>query len=85
MWAKRAANVLRERRLQWFGHVERRYETEPLGKMRNFTLTGRRPRGCPRTWVNNMEDKLVSMNLRRKTAKARNMWRSTIARLTSHK
>ena len=44
-------DVLRVRRLGWFGHVVRREETEIFGKTQHVVAPGRRPFGRPKmTW-----------------------------------
>ena len=48
---KELGEVLRVRRLGWFGHVVRRGETEILGKTQRVVAPGRRPPGRPKkTW-----------------------------------
>ena len=49
-------DVLRVRRLGWFGHVVRREETEIFGKTQHVVAPGRRPPGRPKkTWRRNMQ------------------------------
>ena len=36
------------RRLEWFGHVKRKEETENIGAAAEMTTEGKRPRGAPR-------------------------------------
>ena len=41
-------DVLRVRKLGWFGHVVKREETEILGKTQHGVALGRRPPGRPK-------------------------------------
>ena len=44
-------DVVRSRRLRWFGHVEMREEEDPLAVIREWEMEGRRPCVKPRkTW-----------------------------------
>ena len=77
-------DVLRARRLRWFGHVERRGDGEALGRIRNLEVPGRRPPGRPKTtWKKNMDDELTSHGLNRMDAMDRDEWRAIVNRLTS--
>ena len=40
--------LLRQRRLRWFGHVERRGQEEPLSRILKLGGTGRCTRGQPK-------------------------------------
>ena len=42
------ATVMRRRRLQWFGHVKRRGETENIRAVAEMKIEGKRPRGRPK-------------------------------------
>ncbi len=37
--------VMRGRRLEWFGHVKRRYKTENIRAVVELKMEGKRPRG----------------------------------------
>ena len=77
-------DVLRVRRLGWFGHVVRREETEILGKTQHVVVPGRRPPGRPKkTWRKNMLEELASLNLQEELAQDRDQWKRVINRLTS--
>ena len=59
-------DVLRVRRLGWFGHVVRREETEILGKTQHVVAQGQRPPRRPKkTWRRNMQEELASLKCRR--------------------
>ena len=40
--------VMRRRRLEWFGHVKRRYKTENIRAVVELKMEGKRPRGRPK-------------------------------------
>ena len=42
------ATVMRRRRLEWFGHVKRRGETENIRAVAEMKMEGKRPRGRPK-------------------------------------
>ena len=42
------AMVMRKRRLEWFGHVEGRDETENIRAVVEMKMEGKRPRGRPK-------------------------------------
>ena len=42
------ATVMKRRRLEWFGHVERRGETENIRAVAETKMEGKRPRGRPK-------------------------------------
>ena len=44
---ERIATVIRRRRLEWFGHVKRRDETENIRAVVEMKMDGKRPRGRP--------------------------------------
>ena len=80
---RQISDVLRTRRLGWYGHVRRREEGEVLATIRDWTVEGRRPRGRPRkTWMDNVREDMRVLNITDETAQDREKWRSAIARLT---
>ena len=73
--------VIKIRRLEWFGHVIRMNETRSVKKVCEGKLEGRRGRGRPRLrWINNVEDDLRNLGVRRWRTKAtdREEWASII-------
>ena len=42
------ATVMRRRRLEWFGHIKRRDETENIRAVAEMKMEGKRPRGRPK-------------------------------------
>ena len=44
------AMVMRRRRLEWFGHVKRRDETENIRAVVEMKMEGKRPRGRLKLW-----------------------------------
>ena len=62
-------DVLRVRRLGWFGHVVRREETEILGKTQHVVAPGRLPHRRPKkTWRRSLQEDLASLNLQEEQA-----------------
>ena len=77
-------DVLRVRRLGWFGHVVRREETEIFGKTQHVVVPGRQPPRRPKmTWRRNMQEELASLNLQEEQARNRDQWKRVINCLTS--
>jgi hypothetical protein len=73
--------VIKIRRLEWLGHLIRMNETRSVKKMCEGKLEGRRGRGRPRLrWVNNVEDDLRKLCVKRWRTKAtdREEWASII-------
>ena len=80
---RQISEVLRTRRLRWYGHVRRREEGEPLATVRDWEVQGRRPRGRPRkTWMDNVKEDMRMLNLTDDMIEDRQMWRNAIARQT---
>ena len=76
---RQLGDVLRVRRLGWFGHVVRREETKILEKTRHVVA----PRRPKKIWRRNMQEELASLNLQEEQAQNRDQWKRLINRLTS--
>jgi len=73
--------VIKIRRLEWLGHGIRMNETRSVKKIFEGKLEGRRGRGRPRLrWINNVEDDLWKLGVKRWRTKAvnREEWASII-------
>ena len=69
---------IRESRLRWFGHVERR-EDSYLGRRVQTLQTGRRRRGCPkRRWKDCISEDLRAAGMQPEDAQDRAKWRVAI-------
>ena len=76
--------MMSRRRLNWYGHVVRRSESEPLGRVMAVVAPGRRPRGRPKkTWKQRVEDDFRKFGLNGECAEDREEWKAIINRLTS--
>jgi hypothetical protein len=70
---------MRERRLQWFGHVMRRPTTAPVRRTETLVSEGRRRRGRPKkTWRETIRQDLASLKLRDSFVFNRTEWRRRI-------
>ena len=76
-------NVLRRRRLRWFGHVKRRDEGDPLRRVGELIVEGRRPPGRPRkSWKKTIEEDMRVVGAQEEDAMDRDRWRGIIKRQT---
>ena len=76
---KSILEVMRQRRLRWFGHVERRDIDSWLQKVRNLEIGGKRRPGRPcKTWEQVVSEDLRVKGIRRELAQNRPEWRSAI-------
>ena len=56
--------VMRRRRLEWFGHVKRRDETENIRAVVETKMEGKRPRGRPKLrWNDNVRRDLKAWKI----------------------
>ena len=73
--------VIEIRRLEWLGHVSRMNETRSVKKIFEGKLEGRRGRERPRRrWINDVEDDLRRLSVKRWRTKALNReeWASIV-------
>ena len=76
---KSILEVMRQRRLRWFGHVERRDVDSWLQKVRNLEIAGKGRPGRPcKTWEQVVSEDLRVKGIRRELAQNRPEWRSAI-------
>ena len=78
-------DVMRENRLRWFGHVERKDENDWVKGCCRMKVEGKREHGRPRKeWSEVIEEDLRRMGLRADDARDRDNWRKYIwgARMT---
>ena len=74
---KPIVDVMCQRRLCWFGHIERREDNSRLKKVHNLAVDGHSGRGRPRkTWEHVIMEDLHVKGLRREVAQNRAVWRS---------
>ena len=74
---------LRNTRLRWFGHVERRDESSILRRTMELEVEGRRPVGRPKkTWSKLVEQDMRKLNITEDMADDRKQWRQLISRPT---
>jgi hypothetical protein len=70
---------VRQGRLRWFGHVERKDECDWVSACRDLSVAGAKGRGRSRkTWKECVVDDMRKMNLKREDAQDRGLWRSGI-------
>ena len=70
-------DVLRTRRMRWFGHVER--SEGWISKVLNVDPGGRRGRGRPRkTWLEDVRKDRAQLGLDHVTPSDRNTWAGTL-------
>ena len=74
---KPIVDVMRQGRLRWFGHIERREDNSWLKKVQNLAIDSQSGRGRPRkTWEHVIMEDLRVKGLRREVAQNRAEWRS---------
>ena len=73
--------LLRRHRLRWFGHVERKEDTNWVKRCTNLTVGGPTPIGRPRkTWQSSVSDDMRLLGVNARDAMDRAKWRRAIAR-----
>jgi len=73
------SDIVRQGRLRWFGHVERKEASDWVSACRNMVVTGKRGKGRGRkTWKECVADDMSKLKLKREDAQDRAVWRSSI-------
>jgi len=71
--------ILQQNRLQWYGHVLRKEDTDWVKKCTEYEVEGSRPRGRPkRTWKDVVQKDCQARNLNREDAMDRGRWKKLI-------
>jgi len=71
--------VLQQNRLQWYGHVLRKKDTDWVKKCMEYGVEGSRPIGRPkRMWKEVVQKDCQARNLKREDALDRSRWKKLI-------
>ena len=71
--------MIKKSRLRWFGHVERKNDSNWVKHCIMWEVEGIRLRGCPKkTWWDCVKNDMESLGLSQKDAQSRNKWRRRI-------
>ena len=69
------AMVMRRGRLEWFGHIKRKVETENIRSVVEMKMEWKRPRGRPKLWwKDTVRRELKAWNIREEWATDRERW-----------
>ena len=72
-------DVMRKKRLQWFGHVCRREEDEDIKRVSEMVMEGNRGRGRPKQrWKDTIRTDLRWLDLDENDAMDRAVWHSLV-------
>ena len=72
-------HVVRRRRLRWNGHVQRREESDPLRRVGELLVEGRRPPGHPKkSWKKTVQEDMRVVGARHEDALDRDRWRGIV-------
>ena len=67
---------MRQHRLRWFGHVQRKTLAAPMRRVESIIVEGKRSRGRPRrTWDEQIRVDLHELNLSEDLTRDRGSWR----------
>ncbi|XP_057542495.1 uncharacterized protein LOC130820948 [Amaranthus tricolor] len=70
---------MRENRLKWFGHVQRKTVGRPVRRMESIIVEGKKSRGRhKKTWVEQIKSDLSELRLSVDLTRDRNSWRRQI-------
>ena len=70
---------MRENRLRWFEHVQRKPIEAPVRRIETIIVEGKRSRGRPKkTWVEQIKDELSELHLSEDLTREKNSWRRQI-------
>ena len=73
------SDLVRQGRLRWFGHVERKDADDWVSACRNMAVSGERGRGRgSKTWKECVADDMRQLRLRQEDAQDRAVWRNGI-------
>jgi len=71
--------MIKKSRLRWFGHVERKDDTDWVRRCITWEVEGIRQRGRPKkTWWDCVKNNMESLNRSQNDAQSRNKWRRRI-------
>ena len=71
--------ILQQNRLQWYGHVLRKEDTDWVKKCMEYEVEGCRPRGRPkRTWKEVVQKDCQTRNLNKEAAMDLGRWKKLI-------
>ena len=70
---------MRENRLRWFGHVQRKTHDAPVRRIECIIVEGKRSRGRPkRTWEEQIKSDMHELHLSKDLTRDRASWRRLI-------
>jgi len=76
--------MMKKSRLRWFGHVERKDDSDWVKRCIMLDVEGITQRGCPKkTWWDCVKNDMESLGLSQKDVQSRNKWRRRIKGATS--
>ena len=71
--------MIKKSRLRWFGHVERKDDSDWVKRCITWKVEGIRQRGRPKkTWWDCVKNDMESLGLSQKDVQSRNKWRGRI-------
>ena len=77
-------DVVRNSRLRWFGHLERKDVGDRTSACRNIVVAGNAGKGRPKKrWMDGVEEDLRKYGLDKSLAKDRDRWRAQVMGKTS--